>query len=272
MQEANSDTKFQKGQQDADFFKKLHKVLCVPCLCSNRVQSRCMLVVSDEHIYLFVPRQADQRAEGTALSMCPVDNSSLPDVWKAVWVYFSISSFFIICFFFFICFFFISCFCFVFFRNCFFFFIVSVSVAESSGGQDSGLPPLEAPVMVAEKRNPFFSLAFCKPHMQKTQKQILSFLWSMRTVLCNSKHTCRQFRNRLCPAGSLPSPTAGSTCSGAPSADLGELLGPGAGQGTTAPRMSNAMARSLGLVPPKETRTRTLGEQHTHSRDTPLWA
>ncbi|KAL0020292.1 hypothetical protein WJX77_002528 [Trebouxia sp. C0004] len=61
------------------------------------------------------------------------------------------------------------------------------------------------------------------------------------------------------PAGSLPSPTAGSTRSGAPSADLGELLGPGAGQGTTAPRMSNAMARSLGLVPPKETRTRTLG-------------
>lgn len=27
MQEANSDTKFKKGQQDADFFKKLHKVL-----------------------------------------------------------------------------------------------------------------------------------------------------------------------------------------------------------------------------------------------------
>lgn len=26
MQEANSDTKFKKGQQDADFFKKLHKV------------------------------------------------------------------------------------------------------------------------------------------------------------------------------------------------------------------------------------------------------
>ncbi len=33
MQEANSDTKFQKGQQDADFFKKLHKVICVPDLC-----------------------------------------------------------------------------------------------------------------------------------------------------------------------------------------------------------------------------------------------
>ncbi len=45
--------------------------------------------------------------------------------------------------------------------------------------------------MVAEKRTPFFSLAFCKPHMQKTQKQILSFLWSMRTVLCNSKHACK---------------------------------------------------------------------------------
>ena len=26
MQEANADTKFKKGQQDADFFKKLHKV------------------------------------------------------------------------------------------------------------------------------------------------------------------------------------------------------------------------------------------------------
>ena len=29
MQEANSDTKFRKGQQDADFFKKLHKVISV---------------------------------------------------------------------------------------------------------------------------------------------------------------------------------------------------------------------------------------------------
>ncbi|KAL3147337.1 hypothetical protein ABBQ32_002820 [Trebouxia sp. C0010 RCD-2024] len=47
--------------------------------------------------------------------------------------------------------------------------------------------------------------------------------------------------------------------SGTPSADLGDLLNTGAGQATTAPRMSNAMARSLGLVPPKETRTRTLG-------------
>ena len=28
MQEANSDTRFKKGQQDADFFKKLHKVCC----------------------------------------------------------------------------------------------------------------------------------------------------------------------------------------------------------------------------------------------------
>ena len=74
-------------------------------------------------------------------------------------------------------------------------------------------------------------------------------------------HISRELRNRLCPAGSLPLPTAGSTCSGAPSADLGELLEPGAGQGTTAPRMSNATARSLGLVPPKETPTRTLGEQ-----------
>ena len=27
MQEANTDTRFKKGQQDADFFKKLHKVL-----------------------------------------------------------------------------------------------------------------------------------------------------------------------------------------------------------------------------------------------------
>ena len=79
-------------------------------------------------------------------------------------------------------------------------------------------------------------------------------------------HVLTDLRNKLCPAGSLPSLTAGSTRSGAPSADLGELLGPGAGQGTTAPRMSNAMARSLGLVPPKETRTRTLGEQHTHHR------
>lgn len=30
MQEANSDTRFKKGQQDADFFKKLHKV-CICC-------------------------------------------------------------------------------------------------------------------------------------------------------------------------------------------------------------------------------------------------
>ena len=29
MQEANSDTKFRMGQQDADFFKKLHKVISV---------------------------------------------------------------------------------------------------------------------------------------------------------------------------------------------------------------------------------------------------
>ena len=65
-------------------------------------------------------------------------------------------------------------------------------------------------------------------------------------------------------AGSLPSTSAASgrsaAPSSAPSADLGELISAGAGQGTTAPRMSNAMARSLGLVPPKETRTRTLGE------------
>ncbi|DBA74465.1 TPA: hypothetical protein ACH3X2_000930 [Trebouxia sp. C0005] len=72
-------------------------------------------------------------------------------------------------------------------------------------------------------------------------------------------HQAQRQQSGPTPAGSLPSPTAGSTRSGAPSADLGELLGPGAGQGTTAPRMSNAMARSLGLVPPKETRTRTLG-------------
>ena len=65
-------------------------------------------------------------------------------------------------------------------------------------------------------------------------------------------------------AGSLPLNAGGSTRSGAPSADLGELLGSGGGAGTTAPRMSNAMARSLGLVPPRETRTRTLGE-HTSS-------
>ena len=60
MQEANSDTKFQKGQQDADFFKKLHKVICVSCLRSNRVQLHCMLVVNDELICLLIPRQADQ--------------------------------------------------------------------------------------------------------------------------------------------------------------------------------------------------------------------
>jgi len=41
MQEANSDTKFQKGQQDADFFKKLHKVICAPCL--HKTQSPIML-------------------------------------------------------------------------------------------------------------------------------------------------------------------------------------------------------------------------------------
>ena len=28
MQEANTDSKFRKGQKDADFFKKLHKVCC----------------------------------------------------------------------------------------------------------------------------------------------------------------------------------------------------------------------------------------------------
>lgn len=72
-------------------------------------------------------------------------------------------------------------------------------------------------------------------------------------------HQSQRQQSGPAPAGSLPSPTAGTTRSGAPSADLGEVLGPGAGQGTTAPRMSNAMARSLGLVPPKETRTRTLG-------------
>lgn len=33
MQEANSDTKFKKGKQDADFFKKLHKVWDLPQLC-----------------------------------------------------------------------------------------------------------------------------------------------------------------------------------------------------------------------------------------------
>ena len=60
MQEANSDTKFQKGQQDADFFKKLHKVICVSCLRSNRVQLRCMLIACHELICLFFPRQAGQ--------------------------------------------------------------------------------------------------------------------------------------------------------------------------------------------------------------------
>lgn len=60
-------------------------------------------------------------------------------------------------------------------------------------------------------------------------------------------------------ASSARSGAPSGAASGAASADLGDLLNPGTGQGTTAPRMSNAMARSLGLVPPKETRTRTLG-------------
>ena len=72
----------------------------------------------------------------------------------------------------------------------------------------------------------------------------------------------------ILPSGSLPSPSGGSARSGTPSADLGDLLGAGAGQGTTAPRMSNAMARSLGLVPPKETRTRTLGRYPSSARST----
>lgn len=58
-------------------------------------------------------------------------------------------------------------------------------------------------------------------------------------------------------AGSLTS--SASARSGVPSSDLGDLFASGGSGGNSAPRMSNAMARSLGLVPPKETRTRTLG-------------
>ncbi len=125
------------------------------------VQSRCMLVVSYEHICLFVPRQADQRAERTARSMCQLLTAVASQMCgKLGWVYFSIpfSSFFIIRFFFCFCFFFISCFYFIFFSNCFFFFFIIVSVAGCSGGEDSGLPPLEAPVIIAEKHELIF---FC---------------------------------------------------------------------------------------------------------------
>ena len=75
----------------------------------------------------------------------------------------------------------------------------------------------------------------------------------MRSAVCVTCHVT----NYAFASGSLPAPAVGTR---APSSELGDVLGIGAGPGTTAPRMSNAMARSLGLVPPKETRTRTLGK------------
>lgn len=71
------------------------------------------------------------------------------------------------------------------------------------------------------------------------------------------QHVQRQ-RSGMTPACSLTSPTGPSSRPSMPSGDLGELFNAGS-TGSTAPRMSNAVARSLGLVPPKETRTRTLG-------------